>query len=132
MPVATASATADPDTPAMTKLVMMDTCPRLPLSRPTSAMAQSIRRIVRPPLFMSSPANMNRGTWTSAKLSTPEIIDSGIIAASMASPGLARIPSQAEKTIEKPTSNPIRSANRNATKSRASIRVPWASEARGP
>src|SRR5579859_3942806 len=27
LPVATASATADPDTPAMTKLVMMDTCP---------------------------------------------------------------------------------------------------------
>jgi hypothetical protein len=42
------------------------------------------------------------------------------MAVSMASPGLARIPSHAEKIMEKPTSNPINSASRNATNSSAS------------
>src|SRR5262249_27657183 len=42
------------------------------------------------------------------------------MAMSITSPGLARMPSQAEKIIEKPTSNPISNASRNATKSSAS------------
>src|ERR1700681_4578980 len=47
-------------------------------------------------------------------------MDSGIIAMSMTSSGLARMPSHAEKIIEKPTSNPISSASRNAMNNSAS------------
>src|SRR3977135_620626 len=47
-------------------------------------------------------------------------MDSGIIAMSMTSSGLARMPSHAEKIIEKPTSNPISNARRNAMNNSAS------------
>src|SRR6185295_14877033 len=41
------------------------------------------------------------------------------MAVSITSPGLARTPNHAERIIEKPTSNPISSARRKATKSKA-------------
>src|SRR5262245_32709696 len=47
-------------------------------------------------------------------------MDNGIMAMSITSSGLDRIPSHAEKIIEKPTSKPISSASRNAMNRSAS------------
>src|SRR5258708_5916195 len=47
-------------------------------------------------------------------------MDNGIMAMSMTSSGLARMPSQAEKIIEKPTSKPINNASKKAINNRAS------------
>ena len=70
-PVPAASATAEPDMPAMIMLVTTTTCPRPPVRCPTKALASRTNRSVIPPLFIRAPARMKKGTASRGKESTP-------------------------------------------------------------
>ena len=70
-PVAAASATAEPDMPAMIMLTTMFTCASPPVIHPTRAVANRTIRAVMPPADINSPASMKSGTASSGNESTP-------------------------------------------------------------
>ena len=74
MPVAAASATAEPDTPDIRKLATTPTLASPPCMWPTTTAATRTRRWVTPQTFISSPAKMNSGTDTRTKPSRPTVI----------------------------------------------------------
>ena len=81
-PVAVASDTAEPEMPAITRLVVMAACESAPRRCPTMAMDQSMRRRVSPPWFMISPASMKKGTASKGKLLEPSMMFCARICAS--------------------------------------------------
>ena len=83
VPVAAASATEEPDIPAMIMLTTTETLASPPVMCPTRARANLTRRSVTPPFSINSPASMKRGTARSGKESSPYMkfwgmIESGI------------------------------------------------------
>ena len=63
------SATAEPDTLAKMRLENTPVCPNPPRKCPMSDCAKLMRRLVRPPWFINSPANTNKGIANKEKLS---------------------------------------------------------------
>ena len=68
---AAVSARAEPLMLAISTAAPMATKPRPPRMCPTQACAMVMMRRLIPPVFISSPARMKKGTASSAKLSTP-------------------------------------------------------------
>src|SRR3990167_2393302 len=68
---AAVSASAEPLMLAMSTAAPMATKPSPPRMWPTQVCAISMMRRLMPPLFISSPARMKKGTASSGKLSTP-------------------------------------------------------------
>ena len=73
-PVADASATADPETPAIIILATMLTWDSPPLTWPKRAEEKSTSLLVIPPVFMRSPARMKKGIARNPKESSMPII----------------------------------------------------------
>ena len=71
-PSAAVDATADPTMLAKRRIARMDTYPSPPLTCPTMALAALTIRLVIPPLFINSPANMKKGTAIMENESAPE------------------------------------------------------------
>ena len=71
MPIAEASATAEPEMPANIMEESTFTCARPPRICPTKDCAKRTMTAVMPPAFMSSPARMKNGTANRGKLSMP-------------------------------------------------------------
>ncbi len=74
VPVAAASASAEPEQPDMMKFAVTPTLARPPLACPTRLEAKSTMRRVTPVMFISSPAKMNSGMARRTKESTPDVI----------------------------------------------------------
>ncbi len=74
VPRPAASAMAVPLMPAKITEPTTLTCPRPPLSQPTSDSAKLKMRFVMPALFIRLPARMKKGTASSGKLSMPPIM----------------------------------------------------------
>ena len=70
-PIAAVSATAEPDIVAKNTEATMLICASDPRIRPTSSLARRIMSSTRPSLVISSPASINSGTASRAKLFTP-------------------------------------------------------------
>ena len=70
---AAASATAEPDSADKRQAATMVTYPKPPRMCPTKAIAKSTIRLDKPPVFMTSPANIKNGTARSGKLLEPSI-----------------------------------------------------------
>jgi len=71
---AAASATAEPDKADSRHAAMMATYPNPPRMWPTSAIAKSTMRLDRPPVFITSPASMKKGTASKGKLLAPSMM----------------------------------------------------------
>ena len=74
LPVPAASATPEPDMPAMIMLATTDTCARPPVIWPTRVRAKETSRSVMPPVFIRLPARMKNGIASRGKVSIPPII----------------------------------------------------------
>ena len=70
-PSADASATDEPEMPAMIMLPTMEMLARPPRRRPTRALQKMISRWVVPPAFMRWPARMKKGMAIKGKESIP-------------------------------------------------------------
>ena len=79
LPRAEVSATEDPEIPPKIMEATMFTSPRPPRMGRRISMQKSIIRLVMPPVFISSPASMNRGMAIISSLYTPFQIRWGIM-----------------------------------------------------
>ena len=73
VPLPAASATPEPDIPAMIMFVTTTTWASPPRMWPTSVLAKSTSRSVIPPVFMRLPARMKKGMARRGKVSIPPI-----------------------------------------------------------
>ena len=88
--VPVASATADPDMPAMIMLVTTVTWPSPPRMCPTRHWAKWTSRCVIPPVFIRLPARMKKGMARRVKLVVPEYMRAGSISRTSACPSATK------------------------------------------
>jgi len=70
-PSADTSATAEPEISAKNMDAPIDTIARPPRMKPSTALANAIRRLEMPEAFIIAPARMNSGIAISGKLVAP-------------------------------------------------------------
>jgi len=108
-----ASATAEPDMPENIMLATILTCPKLPGMCPTRAFANVNNLRLTPPMFMSSPASMKRGTASIGNESNGVIIMCGIAHRFIP---FINIYITHDNPSENPTGTRITKKNKNATR----------------
>ncbi len=119
-PVPVASATADPDMPAMIMLVTTVTWPSPPRICPTRHWAKCTRRCVIPPVFMRLPARMKKGIASSVKLVVPEYMRAGSMSRTSVCPSPTK-KITAVKPMQSAMGSPIRMKRKSTAKMAAVI-----------